>query len=47
MITYYKGSGSEDETAALEEEKEALAIQKRMAEGLDDEDFDTEEFQAN
>ncbi|XP_065842304.1 something about silencing protein 10-like isoform X2 [Oscarella lobularis] len=39
------GSGSEDETAALEEEKEALAIQKRMAEGLDDEDFDTEEFQ--
>lgn len=37
-------SGSEEEDIEEEEEKEALALQKRLASALDDEDFDTQDF---
>lgn len=38
-------SGSEDdEAAAVLEEKEALALQKKMAAELDDQDFDLDIF---
>jgi len=39
--------GSDDEAWEMEkeEELEALALQKRMAAGLDEEDFDTADFE--